>query len=174
MGYLALLALAVTLVTFASCKKTPWSGPTEETTEITDMSVADQVEAALNPNFTTVQEVLDFRLQQSEEASIDSAFEMIPQQILINVSSVVIKRNDFATKESIVKEYRANKAVYDNLPANSTKSTTNAPQDVDLSATDLGDKRNDDVFSTSYQYRTDTIKGKPVKVQIKTEESYVK
>ena len=174
MGYLALLALTATLVAFASCKESPWSGPTEETTEIADMSVADQVEAALNPNFTTVQEVLDFRLQQSEEASIDSAFEMIPQQILINVSSVVINRNDFATKESIVKEYRANKAVYDNLPANSTKSAANALQDVDLSATDLGDKRSDDVFSTSYQYRTDTVKGKPVKVQIKTEESYVK
>ena len=58
--------------------------------------------------------------------------------------------------------------VYNNLP----KSTTAPVNTVDKSATDLGSRHDSNVISTSYNYRTDTINGKPVKIRITTTESY--
>lgn len=171
-GYFCVLLLAVVTL-MVGCKNAPWSNPNNYDTANDSVLVAQQVEAIVNPQFTTVQEIVDFRQQTNEGFTVDSIFRAIPEQVLNNVASVLIKKNGIVDKKSVVEEYRANRAVYDNLPATSQPATTT--QEVDLNATDLGNKRSEsDVISTSYQYRTDTINGKPVKIQIKQEESYVR
>lgn len=135
--------------------------------------VAQQVEAIANPVFETVKEVILYRYQADQGAKIDSIFSALTDEQVKNVSTVVINRDGCATKKAIVEEYRANNTVYDNLPTAS--QSANVSQKVDLSSTDLGNRRDEsDVISTSYQYRTDTINGKPVKIQTKKEESYVR
>lgn len=173
--YIALLIASIALISLTGCDKVPWSNPTSETTVIDSVSVADQIAAIENPKFMNVQDVLDFRLRCEEQYSIDSVFEALPEQVVINATTVVINRKGYADKKSIVGEYRANKTVYDNLPTKPITQSATTTKDVDLKATDLGNRRNEtDVFSTSYDYRYDTINGKPVKVQIKKEESYVR
>lgn len=172
-GYFV-IALLLTVTVMVGCKNAPWSNPNNYDTANDSVLVAQQVEAIVNPQFTTVQEIVDFRQQTNEGFTIDSIFRAIPEQVLHNVASVLIKKNGTVDKKSIVEEYRANSAVYDNLPA-TTQQPANTTQEVDLNATDLGNRRSEsDVISTSYQYRTDTINGKPVKIQIKKEESYVR
>ena len=51
-------------------------------------------------------------------------------------------------------------------------SADDAPKDVDLTSTDLGDRSEEKPFSTTVTYDTDTATGK--KVQIKTEKRYVR
>ena len=164
-GYLIILLLtAVTLMT--ACKESPWSNPNYDTA-CDSVMVSQSVDAYVNPQFTSVEEVLDFRQQMHENFTIDSIFRTMP------VSSVLIKKSGTIDKKSIVEEYRANSTVYDNLPVPQQSNATT--QEIDLGSTDLGSRQNKtDIISTSYQYRTDTINGKPVKIQIKKEESYAK
>lgn len=171
--YMIILMLAaVGVFTLTSCNNWPSSNPDNYDTA-DSVTVAQQIEAAINPQFTTVQDFVQFRDQVIADLKIDSAFLAMPEQILTNVASVVIKTHGVVTKKAVVEEYRANSAVYDNLPK-STASSNDTANEVDRTATDLGDRRESDVISTSYSYRTDTVDGKPVKVQIKKEESYVR
>lgn len=170
-GYLIILLLtAVTLMT--ACKESPWSNPNHDTA-CDSVMVSQSVDAYVNPQFTSVEEVLDFRQQMHENFTVDSIFRTMPEQVLNNVSSVLLKKSSTIDKKSIVEEYRANSTVYDNLPVPQQSNATT--QEIDLGSTDLGSRQNEtNVISTSYQYRTDTINGKPVKIQIKKEESYAK
>ena len=135
--------------------------------------IAELFENLSTPQFATVNEAVEYRNNVVLQDSIDAIFMALPEDVLINVASVLMKKN-FATitKKDIVDEYARCRNVYDNLPTKAeSKSTANA-QSVDLAATDLGDKPKDSVISTSYSFRTDTINGKPVRVKIKTEKSY--
>lgn len=171
--YMIALTLAVVgACTLTSCDKLV-SYPDNYDTANDSVLVAQQVEAIANPVFETVKEVILYRYQADQGAKIDSIFSALTDEQVKNVSTVVINRDGCATKKSIVEEYRANNTVYDNLPTAS--QSANVSQKVDLSSTDLGNRRDEsDVISTSYQYRTDTINGKPVKIQTKKEESYVR
>ena len=173
-AYIIVVLLAFIGILFLSgCKGAPFI-PTEDTTANDSAYVAQKVESIVNPQFTNIRELISFRTQMNEDYAIDSVFRVIPEPILNNVASVLFKKNGFATKKSIVEEYRANSSIYNNLPSNATLQQSGMHKEVDLQATDLGNRRQDSVISTSFSYRTDTINGKPVRIQIKTEESYVK
>ena len=63
-GYLIILLLtAVTLIT--ACKESPWSNPNHDTA-CDSVMVSQSVDAYVNPQFTSVEEVLDFRQQMYE------------------------------------------------------------------------------------------------------------
>ena len=167
--------LLFTISMFTNCGRAPWSIPDRGLTSEDSTTIAQQVDAIVNPQFYTVEDFMLFRNRTSEGYSIDSVFRSIPVTTLYNVASVVLKKNGVIDKKSIVKEYRANHSVYNNLPTKeeSTQDNTSATT-VDLSSTDLGSREEKDIISTSYEYRTDTIDGTLVKVQIKKEEKYVK
>lgn len=136
--------------------------------------IAQLFENLSTPQFSTVNEVIEYRNNVMLQDSIDAMFMSLPEEKLVNVVSVLIKKN-FATitKKDILDEYVRCKNVYDNLPSTSDKVTSaNESKDVNLGSTDLGNRRSDSVVSTSYSFRTDTINGKPVRIKIKTEESY--
>lgn len=168
-GYLTAI-LTVVLLSMASCKKWPTTGPKDYSVD--SIFVAEQVEEIVNPTFLTVQEVIQYRIDMNEGLSIDSTFLAMPESVLANVAGVLLNKSVMVNKRSIVEEYRANKGVYNNLPVETSSLPDNAPlQKVDQQSTDLG-TRPSGVISTSYNYRTDTVNGKPIKIQIKTEESY--
>lgn len=171
--YLLSLILAVTsILSLTGCKG--WPQSIKDNYDVADSTaIAEKIEAVVNPSFTTVESIVQFLQDTNVEFTTDSVFRTMPEQVLINVASVLIKKYGNVTKKSIVEEYRANRTVYDNLPATTTPSSTGTEKEVDLSSTDLGNRRSDDVLSTSYSYRTDTINGKVRKIQIKKEEKYV-
>jgi len=154
------IAIAATLA--VSCENLPWYNNHSENYDAAESSdsvlLAEQIESLANPVFITVEDMVTFQAKVIEDYSVDSVFKAMPEQVLTNVTSVLIKRCGQADKRSVVEEYRANSAVYDNLP-------TQAPQDSP-------NEKEGKIISTSYKYRVDTVDGNPVTVKVKTEESY--
>ena len=126
----------------------------------------------------SVDEVLTFREITVEGQSIDDAFNSMPEDVLKNVAAVCINRDGHVSKRGIVYEYRANNAVYNNLPTQDAATlkdtiTTNPklgtsaggqPYSPDSSATPMNE--------TTYNQHDTTIGGKNYKVRIKTEKTY--
>lgn len=177
--FLGVLLLGVfVLSTMTSCHgRFPWSDRELERYDSVDSTfIASTVEEAINPVFIDIASMLEARAADIADQSVDSLWLTLPDNILKDVASVLIKKGIPVTKRTLIEEYRQHTSVYDNLPPPSNTSSTSADtkSTVDLSSTDLSARQDDSVFQTSYKYRTDTVKGHPVKVLIKTEESYVK
>lgn len=162
-------------VTLSSCSNPPGWFQTENQRTLDSTTIVHQVESIVNPEFNTVDELIQFRTASAEGERVDSVFMGMSIDALRNAASVVIKRNGHVSKRAVVQEYEANRSVYDNLPKYTTAPTKDTAVNVDLGATDLGNRpdKKDEIISTKYGYRTDTVDGVPRKVQIKTEESYV-
>lgn len=171
------LCVACMLVTLAvvgscslsSCGKMPWdkSLTLEETV---DSLVDLKVKETIDPAFYSVDEVVVYQDLTNDGHAIDSVFNTMSEDALSQVANVLIKRNGSTSKRSIVKEYLAHKDIYPNLlPAQ------NKPVVIDTMKTNKEGSvaKKSGVFSTTYKYRTDTVDGIPVKVQIKEEQSYV-
>jgi len=120
-----------------------------------------------NPVFNSTDELLSFRDFYVDDKQLDDVFVQLPEQVIQNVAGVCISKNGSVSKRELVLEYLDNQDVYNNLP--NVKAGDNPAQPVDTTATDLGNKR-DNIISTSYRYRTDTVNGKPVKIRVMTEE----
>lgn len=180
---LHLVGAAIVCVTVAglvmcgmtSCKNTtlPWGEKTPAIEETIDSLSQVVVAETLNPTFESADQVVVYRDLLLDDKSIDSTFEAMPEQILLNVSTVVLKRSGYAKKRDIVEEYASHRSIYDNLPQPQSEQTA---QNTSPSVEDSGTKKDEkgDVISTSYRFHTDTVNGQPVKVQIKEEKSYVK
>ena len=100
---------------------------TEDTTNYVQVEKA--VAQVLNPVFTTVDDVYQFYQHRADENSLDSTFMSIPNDVLINISQVVLGRQGSATIRDIVYEYRQKyKSVYQYIkPLDST--AINKPMD---------------------------------------------
>ena len=168
----AVFALALGFSSCGDSTPMPWSKEAIE--EISTKSASAAFNTMANPEFTTVTDVVEYRDNLFEGKSVDSIFESMPEIVLKRVADVCINKSGVTDKKQIVKEYQKNRAVYGNMseqiPTASTKD--------DKTATDSGGsdvtKEDGKVFETSYNYYTDTIDGKPVKVRVKTEKSYEK
>ena len=153
------------LLTTSCHGRQPWSGRHYDSSDSTQ--IASIVKDAINPGFVDTKSMLEARANELEEKSIDSVWLYLSDQVLINVFST-LKGNEPVTKKDIVEHYRNHRDIFDKLPES-------APKPVDTAATDIGSRQNkDSVFETTYAYRTDTVNGKPIKVQIKTEYSYAR
>lgn len=163
---LGLLLGAVMLLTTSCHGRRPWFG--ERHYDSSDSTqIASIVKDAINPGFVDTKSMLEARADDIAEKSIDSVWLYLPDQVLINVFST-LKGSGQITKKDIVEHYKAHRDIFDKLPES-------APKPIDTAATDIGSRQNkDSVFETTYNYRTDTVNGKPRKVQIKTEYSYAR
>ena len=94
--------------------------------EYADSIIAESISNYTNPLFSSVEEALEFRSLTIDAQIIDNEFLEMPEDILRNVTSVCLKRDGYASKRSIIYEYRANAEVYNNLPKsqNGTSSVT--------------------------------------------------
>ena len=131
-----------------------------------------------NPTFNTVDEAVIAQDTYIDGMSVDSVFCSLKPSTLKRVADVCINKNRFTDKKDIVREYLKNINVYNNMSDSVAPPST---KDDKSTATDSGgsdvtkvDGSDGKVFSTEYSYHTDTVDGKPVKVQTKVEKSYVK
>ena len=74
------------------------------------------VEDLVNPSLDCVKDVVDFHNNLTSNMEIDSVFMALPETVIIDVSSVLLKKMSPITKKDIVDEYNRNRAIYDNLP----------------------------------------------------------
>ena len=153
------------LLTTSCHGRRPWSERHYDSSDST--KIASIVKDAINPGFVDVKSMLETRANELEEKAIDSVWLYLSDQVLINVFST-LKGNEPVTKKDIIEHYKAHRDIFDKLPESASKP-------VDTAATDIGSRQDkDSVFETTYAYRTDTVNGKPVKIQIKTQYSYAR
>lgn len=172
----AVFALALGFSSCGNSTPMPWSKEAIE--EISTESASATFNTMANPEFTTVTDVVEYRDNLFEGKSVDSIFESMPEIVLKRVADVCINKSGATDKKQIVKEYQKNRAVYGNMSEQIPTASTTASTKDDKTATDSGGsdvtKEDSKVFETSYNYYTDTIGGKPVKVRVKTEKLYEK
>ena len=162
-----IVAILGALMLLVSCDKFGIK-PTENYDTADSAQVAEFVNSVTNPQIIAVEEALSLKQSMLEKQEVDSAFLSLPDNIISNVTTVLLKKKQLVYKKSIVDEYRRCADVYNNIP----KSTLTVNTQVDKGATDLGSRRDTGIISTSYTFRTDTIDGKPVKIRITTTEAY--
>ena len=155
-----ILAIAAILITSISCEKAPWSQQSDDSNY--EISVASEMDAILNPMFSSVKEIKDFRNRLVDEYNTDVCFRSMPDDVLFNVSTVCLKKNTYVTKKDIVEEYRANSDVYNNLETNGPEKTNDAKKDTTV----VEGQQLPAPSSISYHYEIDTINGRPVKTLI--------
>ena len=174
--FLIVAFLGVVLLTLTGCDR--FRGAIDNYDSADSAQVAEFVNSISNPQLMSVEEILTLKQSMLEKQGIDSAFLSLDDDLMETVSTVLLKRNKSVTKKDIVEEYRRCMDVYDNLPKDKSHNK------VDLKATDLGNRRDttfpasssnsgtNDIISTSYSFRTDTVNGKPVRIRIQKIESY--
>lgn len=96
--------------------------------EMDSTIVAEQIEGIVNPQFDNVSAVLTYKDELSTSEYEDSVFRQMSPTMVFNIATVVINRDGFATKTSIVKEYEHGKQIYDGLPQNIPDSLTHPKQ----------------------------------------------
>jgi hypothetical protein len=168
-----LMSAFITVGVVAFCHQNNWL-PSPEMNNFDEgdsVKVAQVYEQLKSPVMYTIKDVQDLQDQMVHESTVDNLFMSITPDIMRNVANVLLNTEGCVTKESIVKEYRANDGIYNNLPAPETTTETADSSKVDLSATDLGN-RPDKTISSSFKRRTDTVGGKPVTVVTETREHY--
>lgn len=159
--FIVLMLAATMSLSLVSCESVSNPFSSTEVVKTDSTVVASYVEAIVNPQFESVQEIKMFQSRLVEEYIIDETFRTMPIDVLNNVATVCLKKNVYVTKKDIVSEYRANSSVYDNLSDQSTQSTNLTEQ------TDPTTERPAVVAAiVSYHYDIDTIDGKPVKVLV--------
>ena len=87
---------------------------------------AKQIDDYFNPTFTTIDDVLKYRDKLSKRDFDDSIIRNMPNETLINVSTVLLNKSKIFTQSDIVDEYLRSNTIYDNLP----KQSVDPPKDT--------------------------------------------
>ena len=115
----AVLASTATSVALVSCEK----GPRILKPAVGVKEVSNCLDSIVNPRLNTTKDVFELQNKLATNAYIDSVFMSMNQKTLENVASVCLKRLHIVTKDDIVSEFIKNRAIYDNLPPNSSATT---------------------------------------------------
>ena len=165
-----LLAALGAIVLLISCDKLSHVGPNNYDVANDSIKIAQLIEDFDNPQFSSVAEIVEYRKEVKSIEDIDSVFFSMNSSTIQNVASVLFKKNTTVKKKDVVEEYKRCRNVYDNLPTSNIDTTTKAEDGpIDKTTTDLSGRRPN---KTTINFRTDTIDGKPVKIMIRTEETY--
>lgn len=125
------------------------------------VSVA-KAEAAMDVSFTSPGELVIFRDVMAENQEIDKLFLEMPEDVLVQVASVLLKRDGHVTKKSVISEYKAGRNIYDNLkpPSEEYEALKADPPSTAL------------IEDVSYSMKDTIINGKPQKLKVKTVRHY--
>ena len=128
--HLAIYTIAVAVAFVMLLHVTSCNGRTDESqsASVDSVVVAEQIEGIVNPQFDNVSAVLTYKDELSTSEYEDSVFRQMSPTMVFNIATVVINRDGFATKTSIVKEYEHGKQIYDGLPRNIPDSLTHPNQ----------------------------------------------
>lgn len=176
MSLITVLLAGLVCCGMTSCKNTtfPWEDKTPAIEETVDSLVQSAVADAINPVFLSADQAVVYRDLTNEGKSIDSVFYAMSDKQVIDVTSVLIGRVGSARKKDIVNEFMSHPDIYPLLPSKDKADLT--AKAAPTSMEDSGDRKESGsgIISTQYKIFDDTIDGKPVKVQVKEERSYVK
>ena len=95
------------------------------------------VEDLVNPSLDCVKDVVDFHNNLTSNMEIDSIFMALPETVIIDVSSVLLKKMSPITKKDIVDEYNRNRAIYDNLPHQDATTPNDPPTEKPIAEVSL-------------------------------------
>ena len=153
-GYFLILFMlaAACIACCTSCNKLRMIQSEVIDKEYADSIIAESIQNYTNPLFSSVEEALEFRSLTIDAQIIDNEFLEMPEDILRNVTSVCLKRDGYASKRSIIYEYRANAEVYNNLP----KSQNGTSSEVDTSNVQKGTSAGGEPYRDSIKTK-DTI-----------------
>lgn len=157
LGVLALVLVMSTILCSCDRVRTTVSDESES-----DVLNKEYIEHITNPNFLTVNEVIEFTNRNRENAQIDSLLLSLPEPTLVNVASVVIKQCGVASKKQIYDEYNKNRSVYKNLPNQDTQQYAATNKETEVPAT-----RVEEDVSTVYNTRDTVINGRKCTIQTK-------
>ena len=134
-GYLLILLIAaIGLIACCGCENLGIKKTEVIDKEYADSIIAESIQNYTNPLFMSVDEAIEFRNLTVDSNTIDQAFLEMPEDVLRNVVSVCLKRDGYASKRSIIYEYRANAEVYNNLPKSTAKPTNDTIKNQNTSA----------------------------------------
>lgn len=154
-----LIGAGITLGVLTSCG---YSIPGCSQDRPDSLYIANAIEEAANPSFSTVQDILSYQQKVIYDYSTDEIFRTMSEEALSNVASICIKKFNQVEKADIVRTYMASKEIFDNLPsspiAESSKSDTTTQETADV----------------SYRYEVDTVDGKPVYTKVREERTHEK
>lgn len=80
-----------------------------------------------DPEFTTTEQVMEFRQQLAEDYKLDSVMLSMDDGTLLNVASVCEKKFNKFKRRQLVNEYLSNVNIYKNLP-NKTTTVMEVPR----------------------------------------------
>ena len=98
--------------------------PKSDIQAVDSVMIDQRVTDAMNPSFTSVEELKVFQQKCIEDYSLDSAFRAMPQQTLATVAGVILNKTGHVCKKSVVDEFRRCSDVYNNLPTTSESEPT--------------------------------------------------
>lgn len=111
----ALLLILCATLELTSCTRHIHANLYPDSTD--SIEQVQQLDYYFNPTFTNVDEVLKYKLRVEKADIDDSIIRHIPNETLINISTVLVNKNKQFTKSDIVDEYLKSQTVYDNLPS---------------------------------------------------------
>lgn len=117
----AIVCTIVATTALISCDKT---GPRIlQKSAVGVKEVSNCLDSIVNPRLNTTKDVFELQNKLVVNAYVDSVFMSMDRKTLDNVASVVLNKHHVVTKDDIVHEFIKNRAVYDNLPPNSSATT---------------------------------------------------
>ena len=170
---LSLVAFVGVVYTYSKVQNAGLLGKGDATTKYVDSVATETVQNMINPLFSSVDEVLVFRDLSSEGEAIDAEFNLMPEELLKTVAGTIIKREGHASKRSIIYEYRANRSVYDNLPAPATDTAEPIEKDPGcVEGNPATTESKGPSGEVRYTQKDTTIDGKSYKMHTKTDVTY--
>lgn len=118
--FCAIICATIATTALISCDQT---GPRILKPAVGVKEVSNCLDSIVNPRLNTTKDVFELQNKLVTNAYIDSVFISMDQKTLENVASVCLGRLHIVTKDDIVSEFIKNRAIYDNLPPNSSAAT---------------------------------------------------
>lgn len=134
-------------------------------------AVAEMQSAQVNPEFSTVDDVLQFRYNLITDRSTDSAVIAMSEKTLVDVSTVCLKKKNKIHLHDIVNELLQNRDVYLNLPdtpPSSKPTTDSAAPGTTITPTD-GSIAPPEPMSRTVSFKDTIVNGKHVLLKITAE-----
>lgn len=114
---LTLLMLSMSICLLSSCEYLKsYTQQDAATCGVDSAQVVEIVNQIIQPEFTTVDELMDFRAGKFENLKNEEILLSLPDETVEQIATVSIKTLGYVSLESLAMEYTAHQDVYDNLP----------------------------------------------------------
>lgn len=163
--YLIVVLLAcVGIIYTCSCNELPWKKDVQNTDSVSVKPTSDPQILT----FDNVEAVLEYQAGEIKALQEDSFIVTIPEEHLRAVATVLFKRKDTVTIQTLYNEYANNKQIYDNLPYTAPINYTDIVTQHSQTATEEQHKPDSNATKKEVTTFRDTIiNGKKYQIETK-------